>query len=82
MNENGTILHPEDIAKIPGINGTNTFFIDNTDLGEESEDTYDKSGDEPDTKTPMPNSLWIHNCMQINAALEAADTSNNGNHKN
>lgn len=53
MNENGTILNPEDIAKIPGINGTNTFFIDNTDLGEESEET---SGIEPDTKTAKPHS--------------------------
>lgn len=57
MNENGTILHPEDIAKIPGINGTHTFFLDNTDQGEESEDTEDASGDESDTKTPKPNSI-------------------------
>lgn len=55
MNENGTLLHPEDIAKIPGINGTNTFFIDNTDQG--MENAEDASGDEPDTKTLKPNSI-------------------------
>lgn len=54
MNENGTILHPEDIAKIPGVNGTNTFFIDYTDQGEDSENT---DVDESDTKTPKPNSI-------------------------
>lgn len=57
MNENGTILHPEDIAKIPGINGTNTFFIDNTDQGEEIVDAADLNGDELDSKTPKANSI-------------------------
>lgn len=28
ITENGTILNSDDIAKIPGINGTNAIFID------------------------------------------------------
>lgn len=28
LTENGTILNPEDIARIPGLNGTNPIMID------------------------------------------------------
>lgn len=35
INENGTILNPEDVKRIPGLNGTKTIFVDNTNLGEE-----------------------------------------------
>lgn len=37
MNENGTILNAEDIAKIPGLNSTNAILIDATNTGEEDD---------------------------------------------
>lgn len=57
ISENGTILHQEDIAKIPGINGTTTFFLENTDQGGDSEEPEDVSDDVPDKKTPKPKSV-------------------------
>lgn len=38
MSENGTILNAEDIAKIPGLNGTNTIFIDAMDQVNDGEE--------------------------------------------
>lgn len=37
INENGTILNAEDIAKIPGLNTTNAILIDATNPGEADE---------------------------------------------
>lgn len=38
INENGTILNAADIARIPGLNGTNAIFIDNTPKEYEEDD--------------------------------------------
>lgn len=53
INENGTILNAEDIAKIPGLNGTNAILIDNTNHGDDEDYTSEAS----DTKTAKPNSV-------------------------
>lgn len=38
INENGTILNAEDIAKIPGLNSTNAILIDATNGGDDEEE--------------------------------------------
>lgn len=35
INENGTILNPEDIKKIPGLKESNTILLDGTNLNDE-----------------------------------------------
>lgn len=38
ITENGTILNPEDIAKIPGLNGTNPILLESAPVGPDDEE--------------------------------------------
>lgn len=51
ITENGTILNINDIAKIPGLNGTNAFLIDNTPK------EYEDSSENDDDETTSSNEL-------------------------
>jgi len=55
MNENGTILDAEDLAKLPGINDQ-TILIDNTPQESDDEDDDDEDDDD-DSDERNPNSL-------------------------
>lgn len=48
ISENGTILNIHDIAKIPGLNGTNAVLIDNTPKEYENESDEATSGEAAD----------------------------------